>query len=151
LCFTCRTYKTSRPWPLCHLPNHMRKKSRSRYTEDHYRLLAQRQRTCPPQERNVLQDVCNRMGKNHSKLELTHLVNQVYKPRRLLRSGMTLNWKCCLTYEKRPTSKFKYNRSPMSQKNWEDILEKLGAAFSGQVNCTWKACRDKVAKMKTMY
>jgi hypothetical protein len=46
---------------------------------------------------------------------------------------------------------FEYNRSPMSPKNWEDILSKLAGGFLGQVHRSWKAYRDKIAKMKTIY
>jgi hypothetical protein len=46
---------------------------------------------------------------------------------------------------------FELNRSPFSLKHWEDILLKLEAGFPRQVNRSWKACRDKIAKMKTIY
>jgi hypothetical protein len=46
---------------------------------------------------------------------------------------------------------FEHNRAPMSPKHWQDILSKLEAGFPGHVSRTWKACRDKIAKMKTIY
>jgi hypothetical protein len=46
---------------------------------------------------------------------------------------------------------FDFNRSSLSMRNWEEILQKLMAGFPRQVNRTWKASRDKIAKMKTLY
>jgi hypothetical protein len=46
---------------------------------------------------------------------------------------------------------FEHNWSPLSPKHWENILAKLAVGFPGQVNRSWKACRDKVEKMKTIY
>jgi hypothetical protein len=46
---------------------------------------------------------------------------------------------------------FEHNRAPMSPKHWQDILSKLEAGFPGHVSRTWKAFRDKIAKMKTIY
>lgn len=46
---------------------------------------------------------------------------------------------------------FQHNRAPLSPRHWEEILSKLITGFLREVHRTWKACHDKIAKMKTFY